>query len=126
MRYNQGCATGAAMHEMSIAENILALIGQEMSNYPDAKLVGFDVQVGELSCCQEESLRFCLEASLEPSGWSGAEVRIAIEPVGAQCNGCGTAFSPVDYEFVCPDCGGGDVQVVGGQEVRLKSLEIDE
>ena len=114
------------MHEMSIAENILALIDEELARHPGARLLAFDVEVGELSSCQEDSLRFCLEASLEASSLAGVEVRITPEGVGARCRACDATFTPVDYAFVCPACGSRDVQVVGGQEVRLKSLEIDE
>jgi hydrogenase nickel incorporation protein HypA/HybF len=113
------------MHEMSIAETILELIGEEMGHYPGARLLAFDIQVGELSCCQEESLRFCLEASLQQSDWAGSEVRIATEPVGARCRACQSSFRPAENRFLCPTCGGADVEVVGGQEVHLKSLEID-
>jgi hydrogenase nickel incorporation protein HypA/HybF len=111
---------------MSVAENILEMIEQEMARHPGAKLLRFDIEVGELSCVQEHALRFCLEASLGDSPWPDAEVRITSEAIGARCNRCDKTFTPVKYEFVCPDCGGTDVSVVGGQEVRLKSLEIDE
>jgi hydrogenase nickel incorporation protein HypA/HybF len=113
------------MHEMSIAENILDLIRDEMDAYPGAKLVAFDIQVGELSCCQEEALRFCLDAALEQSDWADTEVRITTEPVAARCKACGTAFRPAEHHFQCPNCSGADVEVTGGQEVHLKSLEID-
>lgn len=114
------------MHEMSIAGNILELIDHEMAQHPAARLLAFDVEVGELSCCQDESLRFCLEAALGESEWQGVEVRITAEPVGAVCGECSTAFAPKEYEFVCPACGATNVQVTGGREVQLTSLEIEE
>lgn len=114
------------MHEMSIAEGLLDLIDAEMARHPGATLRAFEVEVGELSSVQEESLRFCLEAAVEQTEWAGADVRLRPDPVAARCPRCDTSFQPVHYEFVCPDCGGTEVQVVGGRDVRLMSLEIDE
>lgn len=114
------------MHEMEVAGNILELIEQEMARHPGAKLLGFDIKAGELSCVQEHSLRFCLEAALKDSPWPDAAIRITVEPVGARCKACGKAFAPEDYVFVCPECEGMDVEVTGGQELCLETLEIDE
>ena len=114
------------MHEMSIAQTILEMVEAEMARHPGAKLLALDIQVGELSCVQDDSLRFCLEASLKDSRWPDAAIQLEAEGVGAQCNRCGQHFKPDHYQFVCPGCGSADVAVVGGQEVRLRSLEIDE
>ena len=114
------------MHEMEVAGNILELIEQEMERHPGAKLVSFEIRVGELSCVQEHSLRFCLEATLKDTPWPEAAIRIVFEPVGARCRACGEAFAPQDYVFLCPKCEGMDVEVTGGKEVCLESLEIDE
>jgi len=114
------------MHEMSIAHSIIDLVGQEMEKYPGAKLVGFDIEVGEFSRVQDQALTFCLGACLNETLWPDAEIRITPEAVCARCISCDRTFTPVDYTFICPDCDSGDVEVTCGREVRLKSLEIDE
>jgi len=114
------------MHEMEVAGNILELIETEMGRHPDATLRSFEIRVGELSCVQEHSLRFCLEATLKDTPWPEAKIHIVFEAVGARCNACGATFTPKDYVFLCPKCEAMDVAVTGGQEVCLESLEIDE
>jgi hydrogenase nickel incorporation protein HypA/HybF len=96
-----------------------------MMKHPGSKLLALDIRIGELSCVHEHSLRFCLEAALGQTAWAKAEIRIAAEPIQARCARCDGSFTVVNYEFVCPGCGGVEVEVVGGKEVRLESLEID-
>ena len=114
------------MHEMAIAQNILDLVGQEMEKYPGAMLVGFDIEVGEFSCVQDEALTFCLGACINETPWPEADIRITPEALRARCKSCDRTFAPVDHRFICPDCDSGDVEITCGREVRLKSLEIDE
>ena len=114
------------MHEMSVATNILQTIEQEMNRRPGAKLLAFDVEVGEFSSVVEHSLSFCLEASLADSPWPAAEIRITTETVRARCRGCDSTYTPGRYDFTCHECGQTDFELLSGKEVRLKSLEIDE
>ncbi len=93
------------MHEMAIAQNILDLVGHEMEKYPGAKLIGFDIQVGEFSCVQNEALTFCLGACLNETPRPDADIRITAEVLRTRCKSCDHAFTPVDHTFICPNCG---------------------
>jgi len=114
------------MHEMSVAAGILEIVEQEMGRRPGAKLLGFDIEIGEFSCVVEHSLAFCLEASLADSPWPTAQVRITTQPTQARCRNCQCSYTPGRYDFTCPECDQTDFEIISGKEICLKSLEIDE
>jgi hydrogenase nickel incorporation protein HypA/HybF len=49
-----------------------------------------------------------------------------LEPEGrARCNACGAQFMTRDWLSVC-DCGSSDCSPAGGEELAIKSIELEE
>jgi hydrogenase nickel incorporation protein HypA/HybF len=48
-----------------------------------------------------------------------------IVPLTGECRACELKFPIEDYAFVCPDCGGTDIEAVGGQELTIEEIEVD-
>ncbi len=42
-----------------------------------------------------------------------------------RCTVCGETFSPDGRDYACPACGATQVVVVGGDEFRLESIEVE-
>ncbi len=110
------------MHERSLVKSLIGQIVEEMHSRGIERIVAVQFQVGEFSGVEPAlvELAFAEEAA---QTWDAA-VRLNLEvvPLTATCRACGAAFRVEQFRFVCPDCGGGDVEVTAGEELRLVSL----
>ena len=113
------------MHEMSLAESIRQIV--ETSG----RTQGFKVvrrvvlEIGRLSSVEPEALRFCFDAVSRDSIMHGADLAIEEVPGQAWCMSCAASISIPELGAACPLCGGYQIQVTGGTEMRVKELEVD-
>lgn len=114
------------MHEMSIAESIVEIIRETLGESENRRLVSVTVEVGELTAVVPESLEFCFNAIIETTPYRGAKIHIRNVPLTGRCQECGEEFHIEKYAFVCPKCGSTRIQVLGGQELKVSELEVDE
>ena len=112
------------MHELSLAQAIWRQVTREMESHPRCRLAALTVVVGTFSGADPESLEFAMRLMVEESAWPTAVVRIRTEPVALKCRACGRAYETETLDLACPECGGFDVEVTGGRDLRLESLEI--
>lgn len=113
------------MHELSLMEGVLSLIEEEQRRNGFAKVLRVVLEVGELSGAMPEALEFCFPAVMEGSVASGAELELVRVPATSWCDRCERAV-PVSSRFsACPDCGGPTGAIQGGQDLRLRALEVE-
>jgi len=112
------------VHELSLAQAVWRQVTREMESHPRSRLAALTVVVGTFSGADPESLQFALRLVAEESAWPTAEVRIRTEPVALKCRACGRAYETETLDLACPACGGYDVEVTGGRDLRLESLEV--
>lgn len=113
------------MHEMSLAEGILQLIEDAARAENIRRVSAVYVEVGQLSSVEVESLRFCFDAVIKDSVADGARLEILNVPGTAWCLKCGRSIELPALHEACPHCGGYQVQVTGGTEMRVKELEVE-
>ena len=114
------------MHELSLAQAVWQQVLDEMQRRPGTRLLAVHVAVGSLSGADPESLDFALQLVAADSDWPGAAVHIRSEPLALRCRACGRAFETRKFELACPTCASLDVEVTGGRDLRLESLEVEE
>jgi len=113
------------MHEMSLAEGIVQLIEDAARDQGFAAVRAVWLEIGRLSSVETESLRFCFDAVSRGTLADGARLEIVEIPGQAWCLKCSESVDlPALYE-ACPRCGGYQVQVTGGTEMRVKELEVE-
>ena len=112
------------MHELSLAQAVWRQVAGEMQKHAGARLLALDVVVGRFSGADPEALEFALRLVADQSPWPGARVRLRIEPVSLGCRACGREYQTDTLDLACPSCGGYDVEVKAGRDLRLESLEI--
>jgi hydrogenase nickel incorporation protein HypA/HybF len=113
------------MHEMSIAQNILEIVDEYMAREPAAKLLEVVVEIGEMVAVVPDSLNFCYDVLVEDSKYQDSKLIINILPLRGSCISCGHEFKIENYNFNCPSCHSLDLQVQGGQELRITHLEVE-
>jgi len=113
------------MHEMSIAQSILDIVGEYMTKEDGGRLLEVAVEVGELTAVVPDSLTFCYEALVENSPYENSKIRINVIPLTGTCSKCNNSFKIEKFEFLCPTCQSSNISVEGGEELRITHLEVE-
>lgn len=108
------------MHELSITQSVVDTIAEKMAG---ATVTGVRLEIGKLSGVVPDSVRFCFELVCSGTSLDGAWLDILEPPGQALCRDCGNEFSLNDIILLCP-CGGANVQILTGQELKIKSVEV--
>ncbi len=113
------------MHEMSIAEGIIQLLEEQAACQGFVRVRTVWLEIGPLAMIEPEALRFCFEAVSRNSLADQARLEIIERPGLAWCLGCGQQV-PVRQRYdQCPECGSHQLQVIQGEEMRVKELEVE-
>lgn len=108
------------MHELSIAQSVVEAVTERAG---DRAVLRVSLTVGRLSGVVPDALRFSFDLVTEGTSAEGALLEIE-EPEGrAHCRGCETDVVLHDLLLLCP-CGSADVEVIGGTELLISSMEV--
>ncbi|WP_457665126.1 hydrogenase maturation nickel metallochaperone HypA/HybF, partial [Thiolapillus sp.] len=72
-----------------------------------------------------EAMRFCFDAVMKGTLADGARLEIIELPGQAWCLQCARQVTVSQRFDACPECGGYQLQVTGGEELRIRELEVD-
>lgn len=113
------------MHELSLCENIVQIIEEQakIQGYRRVKMVW--LEVGGLAGVETEALRFGFDVVTKNSVAEGAHLEILTTPGLAWCMHCAETVAIERRYDECPRCGGYQLQVTGGDELRIKELEVE-
>jgi hydrogenase nickel incorporation protein HypA/HybF len=113
------------MHEMSIAQSLLDIIKEEMQKHDAKTLRTVRLNVGQMTAVVPEALTFCFEVITTGTELEGAKLFMNMVPLKGYCPECDKEFTIEDYTFICPSCGGREVQTIGGQDLSIVEIEVD-
>jgi hydrogenase nickel incorporation protein HypA/HybF len=113
------------VHELSIAENLVQIVREEMAKAGLTKLNSVHVKVGEFTHLVPDALSFCFEIVIKDSPLEGARLDIEVVPTTGRCRACGQEFHVEGVLFVCPKCRAADVEVRAGREMSLEAIDAD-
>jgi hydrogenase nickel incorporation protein HypA/HybF len=107
------------MHEMSLCESIVGVLEEQASAQDYRRVKKVWLEVGELAGVEIEALRFGFEVVTRGTLAEGARLEIV------ECLPCARTV-PAHRRFdPCPLCSGYQLQVTGGEELRIKELEVE-
>lgn len=108
------------MHELGFCEGILEAVQRRAAGRRVNRL---RVRVGVLHRLDQEALRqgFSLVASGTEA--EGAILDVIFISARSRCRVCQEESEGVDVNRVCARCGGADIEVSGGDEIVLESIE---
>jgi hydrogenase nickel incorporation protein HypA/HybF len=116
----------ASMHELSIAQSILEIVEQYVPRDARAGVRSIRVRVGSLSGIVPESLEFSFSAIVSGTPLGSARLDIQRVPAICRCEGCGAEFETADFVFACPRCGGINIRLMSGSELRVVDIELED
>ncbi len=114
------------MHELSIASSILERVEEEAGRRPGSRVIKVGVRIGELSGVDPDALSFGFEALTQ--SWPNGPLALDIEfcPRRQRCRQCSHEFAARDSATDCPACGSGDTACVGGDELDIAYLDVED
>jgi hydrogenase nickel incorporation protein HypA/HybF len=113
------------MHEMSLTEGILRVLEEQAVLQKFTRVKTVRVEIGEFSAVDADALLFCFEAIRPGTLAEQAQMEIIRIPGAALCIDCGKTVH-LEHRFAsCPECGGEKLSVCGGDEMRIKDLEVE-
>ena len=110
---------------MSLAEGVLQLIEDSARQQRFSRVSTVWLEIGELSGVEVEAMKFCFDAVTRDSVAQGARLEIIALPGSGWCMACAATVPMSEVFGECPLCGGHQMQVTGGTEMRLKELEVE-
>lgn len=113
------------MHEMSIAESVLQIVEDAVRAEGCTRVKTVWLEIGQLAGVEKDSLRFCFDVVTRDSVAQDARLEI-IEIAGqGWCTGCACDVAVSARYEPCPSCGSFRIEVTGGEEMRVKELEVE-
>jgi len=112
------------MHEMSLATALIDLVCHQVAAARANRVTRLVLEIGALSHVDAHALRFAVDAAALGGPAEGATLQI-LEPEGtAYCLDCERSVAIATRGASCPRCGGPRLLVQGGDEMRLKEMEV--
>jgi len=113
------------MHEMSLAESLVQIIAEQARIQHYTKVRKVRLEIGALGGVEPEAMAFCFDIVTRGTLADGAELEILNIPAKGWCLVCSKEVTIAQRFDPCPDCGGYQLHVTGGEELRIKDLEVD-
>jgi hydrogenase nickel incorporation protein HypA/HybF len=114
------------MHELGIANSIIETVQNEMLRYPMARPQRVGIRIGALAAVDASALQFCFEVVVHDTEFRELKLEVEIRPRRHRCGNCAMEFSVMDYDFQCPRCGNFAPDCIGGDELELAFLEVED
>ncbi len=114
------------MHELSIAENILEIVGESLASNGGGKLKRVKLRIGDLAGVVPESLAFCFSAITKGTAMEGAALEIESTQIVAHCDDCGKDSAVEGLVFMCPLCESVNIKVISGNELHVVQIEVED
>ncbi len=111
------------MHEMSLTQGIIELCLE----YAGTRRVNsVEVEIGLLSSAVPDAIEFCFEACSKGTLLEGAVLVIIRPPGTGHCLQCLQETPLTELYGACQLCGSNRITVTGGQELRVRAIEVDD
>jgi len=113
------------MHELGITENIVNIVLDKAREAQASKITEINLVVGELSGFAPDCIQFYFDFLSKDTIAEEATLHFDLASAQFRCRNCSTVFHPKDVEWICPECHGQNVEVTGGRELYIKSMEVE-
>lgn len=111
------------MHELSIAESVVRIAGDQAAGRQVTKVC---MRVGHLRQVVPSALLFSFDLVSEGTPVEGAELIVQEIPVLGKCRDCAEESQLDSFPLHCAACGNFDLEILAGEELLVESLELEE
>jgi hydrogenase nickel incorporation protein HypA/HybF len=115
---------GAIVHELSVCQALLAQVAEIAADRGASAVVRITVEVGPLCGIEPVLLVNAFYAARTGSCAADAWLSIETSVVRVCCLTCGAASEVAPNRLLCAACGGYRTQVIEGDALRLRRVEL--
>lgn len=112
------------MHEMSLAEGIRTIVQEQAKSHGFTRVTRLRLEIGRFAGVEKPALEFAFDVVMRGSPAEGAVLEIIDLPGQALCYDCMKSVEIAHRLDPCPICGGGKLIPQGGDEMRIKDMEV--
>ncbi len=113
------------MHELAITQAMIGLV-KEHAEKVNANRVGrINLVVGEMTGFVDQCVQFYFDQMSVGTVMEGAELTFKRVPTTGRCRDCKQEFEIEQLDWTCPQCKGNNIQLIGGNELFVESIEVD-
>jgi len=113
------------MHEFGITENIINIALDKAKEAQASKITQINLVVGELSGFAADCIQFYFDFLSKDTIAEKANLHFESGPGQFRCRNCSAIFHLKDGEWNCPECHGRSVEITGGRELYIESVEVE-
>ncbi len=113
------------MHELSIALNIIDIVNDTFAKAKAERVNDIELEIGKFSGIELNALEFALQTSMTDIHLKNAKVEIITLDGKGICKNCKNEFIMKTLYDECPVCKSFDVDIIEGQELKVKSINVD-
>ena len=110
------------MHELGITQNTVAIVAEHAQGKKVKRVL---LEIGKLSAIMPDAIRFCFDICTLGTVLEGATLEILETPGLARCRQC-NAEIPLEKPFGSCSCGSLQLDLIAGEELKIKEIEIEE
>lgn len=114
------------MDERELANHVLAIVDQTAYRLAVRRILAVHLAVGGRRKFDYQNLQHTFEDAARGTVAEGAHLFIKILPVRHHCQNCAHNFDASHSDCSCPQCGHPHTEMVGGEELRLLDLDLDD
>ncbi len=113
------------MHELPVTQGILDVAIKAAQQNHARRITAVHLVIGDLSSIVDDSVQFYFDLLSKGTIAEGASLHIRRVPAQAVCQDCRHSFEArAPLLPVCPACGGARLQVSGGRDFYVDSIDV--
>ncbi|QFY44793.1 hydrogenase maturation nickel metallochaperone HypA [Candidatus Methylospira mobilis] len=113
------------MHELSLCQGIIDIIDAQAREQRFTRVRKVCLAIGPMAGVDPEALQFGFEFLRKDGPAEQAVLEITETPGTAWCFECSRQVSVGNYQAPCPLCDGHQLQITGGEELKITALEVE-
>ncbi len=110
------------MHELGVISAMVNSIEKIVKEQGLSQVQKLVLEVGELSGVVPRYMEVCYPAAVYKTFMEDTVLEMETIPGIVKCKDCGREFNAMEHDFVCPDCGGQDMEILSGNDVIIKEI----
>lgn len=109
---------------MSLCQGLIELLEAERAARGFQSVARVRLAIGAFANVEPEALRFGFAAASPGTVADGATLELEVIPAVAWCMSCSDTRTIARRGDPCPECGGSQLMMQSGEEMRLSELEV--
>lgn len=113
------------MHELAICQDIISQVEKLAVEHKATAVVSIILDIGPLSGVEKDLLEAAFPIASAGSLAENAELQINALPIRIECPQCGEKSEARAGNLSCPHCGNWRTNLLSGDEMLLRRVEMD-